>query len=83
MDGIGFMMAHCPLVLTPGLKLLQATQAMLKWRTRMRGDVGICYSAMAHGLLQPSLSRNTPASKVQPDVFQVKSCYECNAEIRF
>jgi hypothetical protein len=35
-------MAVRPLVLMPGLKLLQATPAMfkLKWRTRMREEVG-------------------------------------------
>ena len=29
-----------PLVLMPVLKLLRATPAILKWRTRMRGEVG-------------------------------------------
>ena len=40
MDRLSFEMAVRPLVLMPGLKLLQATPAMLKWRTRMRGEVG-------------------------------------------
>jgi hypothetical protein len=39
MDRLSFMMAIRPLVLMLGLKLLQATPAMLKWRTRMRGEV--------------------------------------------
>jgi hypothetical protein len=40
MSRIISMMAVRPLTLMPGLKLLQATPAMLKWRTRMRGDAG-------------------------------------------
>ena len=40
MDRPSFKMAKRPLISMPGLKLLQATPAMLKWRTRMRGEVG-------------------------------------------
>ena len=50
MDRLTFMMAIRALVLMPGLKLLQATPAMLKWRTRMRGEVFTWYSATARRL---------------------------------
>ena len=53
MDRLTFQMAVRPLVLMPGLKLLQATPAMLKWRTRMRGEVGARYSATARRLALP------------------------------
>jgi len=39
MDILKLATAVHPLVLMPGLKLLQATPSMLKWRTRMGGKV--------------------------------------------
>jgi hypothetical protein len=53
MGGIQFMMAISSFALTPGLKLPQATPAMLKLRVRMRGKVWAWYSAIALGLPLP------------------------------
>jgi hypothetical protein len=53
MGGIQFMMAIRSFALTPGLKLPQATPAMLKLRVRMRGKVWAWYSAIALGLPLP------------------------------
>ena len=57
-------MAVGSLVLMPGLKLLQAAPAMLKWRTRMRGEVLPCYSATARGLTLPWASPMSPLARV-------------------